>query len=1578
MKKITILLILLTTYSAQAHSSDPFTTHVISTSTSSFTGQATFTGYLKALDTLTLLPDYQFDLMYIDNIVVSQLNGGSLLLPGDSIVFQFTMNYDTVAVPIYPKEQLVFKDVVTNQGDTLRVEFWVHLFYSPWGELEIFNHRDFKHCGRRWKNAENDTITTRVSIPKYLVPISTWQYPDTSAAEWESIPQYSSFPSLPFDVRQAAVHPDTLKYYSDNYGDSVIIQNSSNPNAFIVGPRYQGKITGRLITRIENDLGLMVDAMPLSGVLVELKESDMDDLYRLQIAETHTDANGEFSLEYDTRQPFEGGSIELYLHITSKNKDYNLKVIEPFFTGWTLPSAGIAEEVTVNIPDQEEGDVGTVPLGDIRINDEAMHVCHWTENAFRYADENNMDVRTVGLNTLTVLINANGSAMAPNSATWLSDLFVVNNLLFNPTIRLDRVDSRHENTIYHEWGHFFMWKIQGRNYISMLSDNPCNNGDDDRNFRTHRNSEEAHLRMAWSEGFADAMQMILDGAYWTEDQEYGYETEPTGIDRTDDDNWDRYENRELFGAINNGLKSEYYLACAIYDLWDGADKGLPEVNLTPGAIVGLPGAAWLHPFNDRWSNPNIDAGNWRDEDDISLSFEDLMKPLKENGGVFGKLKNVYEYYDALTLIFKDDCIARRGIGIAFRENRVLLDINRFENQRITATAVDWRDNNISLSSDHIFERTIFSDQGRGLLCINSTDVVSVFTNPVEEAADHTTNYPNNLWNSGDDLSEDIADDLRLGFNFPNTQSTFNINSGTKTKSSGVVMHTCGDVVWEFGNTIINIGSDNSPNAVIHFNSGSQFNTGTGTAINIANNSTLIIEEGATLRIGPGTQIILDGPNAILEIRGNLVLEDGAVFAPTGGPNGQGFVRFDMGGVYNQTTATSRISLGDNSRMTFEGTGNNKVLEVKDHSLWMDALNNTFTFEILDGLAEMGDGTIINTTGEVLLDGATIDLLSGASQWSGIHTWGKSPEVKNSTINNAMVGLGVNNAVGGFTNNTSISNSYFNNVERGFVNNGRGFTVFNTHFNNVARKGIEALGQINESEFKHSSIDNATEEGIYYTTSTSARLGVRNSLLYHNRTGVKFEGLSLLTMNCTNVLGIPSGGTYGTEISTGHLILNNTGGLGGGNNLFKDNIFNISLLNRAIFRLEDGNNKLSNYQNGGPTQFAIFGSSNFTATNIDASSNRWNDITPGANQPIKGFGNGGPHEDYAILYRPSGGWLGYLDLVDNNPLSASSFNNLLLSCPLLASNSSGGRGLGAGFGNPDGRIFIPGDGNVDVADVIEDVVVLHNTNGEVTLLEIIDRHVEIYTAEGYTFPLTSANEHVISYGMTDMMVTLGQWVTNLEKLEEDAIQLQPFQDVLGVFAHWDNLLATEVGAYDVDLKNKVALHKAQVQVLAGERSQAIAEFADVSMWGDSIYVQDANYWICHLQHQELLSQNIGNVSFMESLPECEYTMQSNVMFKREIERTVSADKLQRVFEYKVYPNPTKGGITVSLKTSETKMLAITLLDIYGKEVKAFGSYNAEGGIIFKVKLTTSELRAGTYFIKLDAGEEVSYEKVMLLD
>ncbi|NBP04897.1 MAG: T9SS C-terminal target domain-containing protein, partial [Bacteroidetes bacterium] len=113
------------------------------------------------------------------------------------------------------------------------------------------------------------------------------------------------------------------------------------------------------------------------------------------------------------------------------------------------------------------------------------------------------------------------------------------------------------------------------------------------------------------------------------------------------------------------------------------------------------------------------------------------------------------------------------------------------------------------------------------------------------------------------------------------------------------------------------------NSVLVLNSGSE--------VKIQNNTRLVIENGGKLMYNPGARIILNGPNAILHIKGKLELAPGATFQVEGGPAGKGYVVWDCGdGSPHYGRAT--MLAGSGSKMVFKQNDYNKLaLEVRGFS-----------------------------------------------------------------------------------------------------------------------------------------------------------------------------------------------------------------------------------------------------------------------------------------------------------------------------------------------------------------------------------------------------------------------------------------------------------------------------------------------------------------------------------------------------------------------------------------------------------------------------------------------------------------------
>lgn len=102
-------------------------------------------------------------------------------------------------------------------------------------------------------------------------------------------------------------------------------------------------------------------------------------------------------------------------------------------------------------------------------------------------------------------------------------------------------------------------------------------------------------------------------------------------------------------------------------------------------------------------------------------------------------------------------------------------------------------------------------------------------------------------------------------------------------------------------------------------------------VEVGNNCTVVISENSKLGYSPGARIILNGPNAVLYIKGKLELAPGATFQIEGGPAGKGYVVWDCG---DGSPHYGRASLqaGAGSKMVFKQNDNNKLaLEVRGFS-----------------------------------------------------------------------------------------------------------------------------------------------------------------------------------------------------------------------------------------------------------------------------------------------------------------------------------------------------------------------------------------------------------------------------------------------------------------------------------------------------------------------------------------------------------------------------------------------------------------------------------------------------------------------
>lgn len=135
----------------------------------------------------------------------------SMWYDGDSLNFTYTLLADTNHLSYYSQKVAFSQAILLKDGRKDVVQWNAWIYFTPWRTIEIWNEMDYYGGGRSWKIAHPDsTEPTRVYFDKSLVPISTYQEPDTSADKWEFEHLTEDVADAPFFIKHAAIHPDTM------------------------------------------------------------------------------------------------------------------------------------------------------------------------------------------------------------------------------------------------------------------------------------------------------------------------------------------------------------------------------------------------------------------------------------------------------------------------------------------------------------------------------------------------------------------------------------------------------------------------------------------------------------------------------------------------------------------------------------------------------------------------------------------------------------------------------------------------------------------------------------------------------------------------------------------------------------------------------------------------------------------------------------------------------------------------------------------------------------------------------------------------------------------------------------------------------------------------------------------------------------------------------------------------------------------------------------------------------------------------------------------------------------------------
>lgn len=544
------------------------------------------------------------------------------------------------------------------------------------------------------------------------------------------------------------------------------------------------------------------------------------------------------------------------------------------------------------------------------------------------------------------------------------------------------------------------------------------------------------------------------------------------------------------------------------------------------------------------------------------------------------------------------------------------------------------------------------------------------------------------------LPATLTSNFNLGNNVRNTIKSIEVQSGASlsiNKFAKVLYGAASDPLTTAGSTyiaktdqcnpliVINsnaslvIGDANAPNsnkAVLYLKTGSTLELKSNSTLKINNLSALIIEKGATLIYHPGAKIILEGKDAVLEIKGKILLKNNADFTFSKGNSTEGgHLRFQAQS-WNNGDARIEVENNATATMTLIGAHNDDLLMEIDGYLVVPGPNSFPTRNVSSFIINYGKITY-----------GAYSSLNVESQFSAFETKfvAMPSNVKGNNTGLALFGQPF----------VFIDKCKFENLNEGVVNYatpiGPLFTVKSTSFKNcntgvrVLNSGtvidncsftLNDIGLLIDNALQNSKIINGTNISmnnigmrIISSPTASQNIYVEKSNLHRNQIAVDNYN-SALVFKCTvfgeNMNAINSNDGI-INLSRNLILVNNAVGstVFGSDNTFVNNSVSINLF-RAELYLENGANNFISAT--APQNFILgtlpyrFGVTylNFTTfpVSLKANGNFWNPapanlLTAGPNYFNIAGDNGG---SFLIPLAVSGGKRAAVNTLCYNPKS----------------------------------------------------------------------------------------------------------------------------------------------------------------------------------------------------------------------------------------------------------------------------------------------------------------------------------------
>jgi hypothetical protein len=777
---------------------------------------------------------------------------------------------------------------------------------------------------------------------------------------------------------------------------------------------------------------------------------------------------------------------------------------------------------------------------------------------------------------------------------------------------------------------------------------------------------------------------------------------------------------------------------------------------------------------------------------------------------------------------------------------------------------------------------------------------------------------------------------------------------------------CNNSTFEIKNTgKVVVGNSTNPESSIIVRSGSTLHIESNGRLTINDNCKVIIEKGATLLYEAGAIIQLLGNNAVLEIQGDLVLGNNAIFKFTYPNSTSGYVKFSKPDYsqapYNQIRVASS---GQSASIELRGLNkNDKILEVNQDLLQVALSNGIHTFKIEHGTV---DFTFTNGMSYISSDAAVRFFNSsfkglpnnpnGTNSYSNIAVWGQ----QNCQISNCefdpKVGLIGNLFAHG--NPLSITNSR---AWGGIRTQGKG-VLFNTvttptftaelaNFNSTANnslfndgEGVKIISSPIEFNFNNCKSNN------------------------NNFTGYEIGGPTLLKVKCGQVKENQITGFY---ISNGGSLSMNVTDNGGYVDARDNGINTIQLDNAHSIDIENGYNDLRPYdfysvnttQINSPqcTNFAncgytvIEGTLQQLPTNpISANNNRWQASTNNTTFPLQASYGDDKYTHVTSTYATNGS--NKIHFVANSQSPIVACNYWDISCPTC----------------PKSYLEIcPSCHTINTDDftntktneaVKTAIAKLDSAATDSTATkESIDM---LYQVLQYPLPVSNdGDKYVQNIAEKKILVALANGI------EKGEIKVSPNElsaEVSKVLQIADAKFAKAQAENNYVHSLHAVYEKTLIYYSAEHRAEALAT---INQFLPNILAKDLNYanrLICMITNElQYFNNEISQFEYLKQSEEC------TPLEKREgTRRTIipysenNEDETMLQNTISLYPNPAQDKLYIEFSEQLNSEAKLELYDITGKKVYEM-QLKANNQ---KTEITNLNLSNGIYFYRISNGEQ----------